>query len=153
MHSYRLSDKNKDMFPSDCRILIVDDIQSMRRQLKILLGGLGFKNFTEAENGNVAFQLLMSAVSEKHPYDLILCDLNMPELDGIQLLKKVRANNIFNTLPFLMVTAVEEMDKVNDAVQAGVTNYLVKPITASVLSKKLQEVWLSQKSTENFKSA
>jgi two-component system chemotaxis response regulator CheY len=118
------------------KILIVDDFATMRRILKNILKQLGFSNITEADDGATALEEL-----KKNPFDLIISDWNMPKMTGIELLRAVRADEQLKDMPFLMVTAEAQKQNVIDAVQAGVSNYVVKPFTAEAISEKLEKIF------------
>ena len=118
------------------RILIVDDFSTMRRIIRNILKQLGFENVEEAENGADAYEKL-----DGDKYDFVITDWNMPVMDGIGLLKKIRTDPAMKTLPVLMVTAEAEKDKVVAAIQAGVNNYIVKPFTAEVLKEKMDKIF------------
>ncbi|WDP89820.1 MAG: response regulator [Desulfobacter sp.] len=117
------------------KVLIVDDFATMRRILKNILKQLGFKNLVEADDGTTAWDVL-----ESQDIDLIISDWNMPKMTGLELLKKVRASAKYKTAPFLMVTAEAQKQNVIEAVQAGVSNYVVKPFTAEAISDKLTKI-------------
>lgn len=117
-------------------VLVVDDFATMRRIVKGVLKELGFKNIIEAENGKAALSEL-----KKEDVGLVISDWNMPEMTGLELLKAVRAQDQFKTLPFIMVTAEGQKDNVLEAVKAGVTNYIVKPFTPDTLKQKLEAVF------------
>ena len=117
------------------KVLIVDDFATMRRILKNILKQLGFKNLVEADDGTTAWDVL-----ESQEIDLIISDWNMPKMTGLELLKKVRASTKYKTAPFLMVTAEAQKQNVIEAVQAGVSNYVVKPFTAEAISDKLTKI-------------
>ncbi|MFZ5568765.1 MAG: chemotaxis response regulator CheY [Thermodesulfobacteriota bacterium] len=117
------------------KILIVDDFATMRRIMKNILKQLGFTNVTEADDGTTALELLKAG-----SFDLIISDWNMPKMTGLELLKKVRSMPETKSLPFLMVTAEAQKQNVIEAVQAGVSNYVVKPFTADQISEKLKKI-------------
>lgn len=117
------------------KILCVDDFATMRRILKNILKQLGFNNITEADDGTTALEEL-----KKSHYDLIISDWNMPKMTGLELLKTIRSTPEFKDIPFLMVTAEAQKQNVIEAVQAGVSNYVVKPFTAEAISEKLQKI-------------
>ena len=117
------------------KILIVDDFATMRRILKNILKQLDFKNLVEADDGTSAWEIL-----EGQDVDLIISDWNMPKMTGLELLKKVRGSDKYKTTPFLMVTAEAQKQNVIEAVQAGVSNYVVKPFTAEAISEKLEKI-------------
>ena len=120
----------------DMEVLVVDDFATMRRILKNILRQIGFTNISEADDGKTALNML-----KKQKFDLVLCDWNMPEMPGIELLKKVRADDGLKDTPFVMVTAEAQKDNIIQAVQAGVSNYVVKPFTADTISEKLEKVF------------
>ena len=117
------------------KILIVDDFATMRRIMKNILKQLGYTNITEADDGTTALEAL-----EKGDFDLIVSDWNMPKMTGLELLKRVRAGGPHTAVPFLMVTAEAQKQNVLEAVQSGVSNYVVKPFTAEAIAEKLQKI-------------
>jgi two-component system chemotaxis response regulator CheY len=118
------------------KILIVDDFATMRRIMKNILKQIGFSNIIEADDGTTALEEL-----KKNSVDLIISDWNMPKMTGLDLLKQVRGMDDLKEVPFLMVTAEAQKQNVIDAVQAGVTNYVVKPFTAEAISEKLEKIF------------
>lgn len=118
------------------KILVVDDFSTMRRIVKNVLSQLGFENVDEAEDGAQAYAKLQGG-----GYGMVVADWNMPNMDGFELLKNVRNNPALKDLPFLMVTAESEKDKVIAAIQAGVNNYIVKPFTAEVFKEKMDRIF------------
>lgn len=118
-------------------ILIVDDYSTMLRIIKNLLNQLGFQNITEALNGQEAFQKIQAA---DKPFKLVISDWNMEPVSGIELLKMIRANDNFKSIPFIMVTAESKAENVIAAKQAGANNYIVKPFNAATLKQKLSMV-------------
>lgn len=114
------------------KILVVDDFSTMRRIVKNLLMQLGFNQIEEAEDGKIALNKLQNS-----KFDFVISDWNMPNMMGIDLLRAVRSDDGLKTLPFLMITAESQKDNVIQAVQAGVSNYVVKPFTADTLETKL----------------
>jgi two-component system chemotaxis response regulator CheY len=118
------------------KILVVDDFSTMRRIIKNILKQIGFENVEEAEEGSQAFEKL-----KQGGYGFIITDWNMPVMDGMALMKKVRSDPDLKDLPILMVTAESEKEKVVEAIQAGVNNYIVKPFTAEVLKEKMDKIF------------
>ena len=118
------------------KVLIVDDFATMRRILKNILKQIGFSNIAEAEDGKTALVQL-----KNRKFDLVLCDWNMPEMTGLELLQKVRSDDELKDTPFVMVTAEAHKDNILDAVKAGVSNYVVKPFTAETIEEKLKKVF------------
>ncbi len=108
---------------------------TMRKLVVKALKEIGFTDFTEAADGRIAWETLGAATP---PIGLIISDWNMPNATGIDLLRRVRAESRFKHLPFLLVTAEAERTQVAEALQAGVSNYVIKPFTADSLKEKLE---------------
>jgi two-component system chemotaxis response regulator CheY len=119
------------------KILIVDDSSTMRRIIGNVVMQLGFakEDFEEAEDGLKAWKIL----SEAH-YDVILTDWNMPNMNGLELVKKVRSEGTHQKTPIIMITTEGGKSEVIAALKAGVNNYIVKPFNAEVLKEKLDGV-------------
>lgn len=117
------------------KILVVDDFATMRRIMKNILKQLGYTNITEADDGTTALEEL-----KRGSFDLIISDWNMPKMTGLDLLKMVRSDPVYKNIPFLMVTAEAQKQNVIEAVQAGVSNYVVKPFTAEAIADKLAKI-------------
>lgn len=117
------------------RILVVDDYSTMTRILRNLLNQLDFRNVDDASNGSDAFDLLHQA-----DYGLVFSDWNMQPMTGIELLRKVRADNALKHIPFIMVTAESKTENVIVAKQAGVSNYIIKPFNVKTLQTKMESV-------------
>ncbi len=118
------------------KILIVDDFVTMRKIIKNLLGQLGYKNVHEAEDGAIAWAKLI-----KENFDLILADWDMPEMNGLDLLKKIRASENNKNTPFLMITANADEDNYVEAIQAGANNYILKPFKEDTLEEKINMIF------------
>jgi two-component system chemotaxis response regulator CheY len=129
------------MFNKDTLILIVDDMDSARGLLMSHVQGLGFSNIVEAQGGELAISMLQDMREIGSPVGLIISDWMMPGMSGLELLVKVRANPQTAKLPFLMVTAEGDAPQVVKAIQAGVTDYIVKPFNSELFHKKLKNVW------------
>lgn len=118
------------------KILIVDDFSTMRRIIKNLLRDLGFNNTHEADDGQTALPLLQTG-----KFDFLITDWNMPGMQGIDLLKAVRADEKLASLPVLMVTAEAKREQIVEAAQAGVNGYVIKPFTAATLKEKIDKIF------------
>jgi two-component system chemotaxis response regulator CheY len=118
------------------KILVVDDFSTMRRIIKNLLRDLGFNNTHEADDGNTAWPMLKSG-----NFDFLVTDWNMPGMQGIDLLRAVRADPGLCNLPVLLVTAEARRDQIVLAAEAGVNGYIVKPFTAQTLKEKLDKIF------------
>ncbi|HKJ77449.1 MAG TPA: chemotaxis response regulator CheY [Gammaproteobacteria bacterium] len=118
------------------KILIVDDFSTMRRIIKNLLRDLGFNNTAEADDGNTALPML-----QQTHFDLLITDWNMPGMQGIDLLKAVRADPNLQHIPVMMVTAEQKKEQIVEAAKAGVNGYIVKPFTAATLKEKMEKIF------------
>ena len=117
------------------KILVVDDFPTMRRIVRNLLKELGYSNVDEAEDGQAGLARLRSGA-----YDFVISDWNMPNLDGLAMLKEIRADAHLTHLPVLMVTAESKKENISAAAQAGASGYVVKPFTAATLDEKLNKI-------------
>ncbi|RKP43523.1 chemotaxis response regulator CheY [Trinickia fusca] len=117
------------------KFLVVDDFPTMRRIVRNLLKELGYSNVDEAEDGAAGLSRLRSGA-----YDFVVSDWNMPNLDGLSMLKEIRADASLSHLPVLMVTAEAKKENIIAAAQAGANGYVVKPFTAAVLDEKLTKI-------------
>ncbi|MCB1153573.1 MAG: response regulator [Deltaproteobacteria bacterium] len=129
---------------SEMKILVVDDFATMRRIVKDLLRQCGFTNIVEANDGSTALQMIYSDQVE-----LIISDWNMPKMTGLELLRAVRHDPITQHLPFLMITAEADAERVVQAIRSGVTNYIVKPFSADVLQKKLDQLFVNEATAQD----
>jgi two-component system, chemotaxis family, chemotaxis protein CheY len=118
------------------KVLVVDDFATMRKIVRNVLKQIGFDNIVEAEDGQMALQILKT-----ENIGLVVTDWNMPNMTGLELLEKIRGNPQTAKLPVLMVTAEGLKENVVAAVKAGVNNYVVKPFTADILQEKLQQIF------------
>lgn len=117
------------------RILLVDDFKSMVMLTGGMLRQMGFSNIDEAANGRFAIEKM-----NDNKYDLILSDWNMDEMNGLDLLRAVRANPATQSTPFVMITAEGKVDNIVEAKKAGANNYIIKPFSAVTLKEKLSAV-------------
>ncbi len=118
------------------KLLVVDDSSTMRRIIKNTLARLGYKDILEGEDGVQGWAVL----NENPDMGMLITDWNMPEMNGLELVRKVRADARFRDLPIIMVTTEGGKAEVITALKAGVNNYIVKPFTPQVLKEKLAAV-------------
>lgn len=118
------------------KLLVVDDSSTMRRIIKNTLSRLGYEDVLEGEDGVQGWNVL----NENADMGMLITDWNMPEMNGLELVKKVRADGRFTDLPIIMVTTEGGKTEVITALKAGVNNYIVKPFTPQVLKEKLAAV-------------
>lgn len=118
------------------KVVVVDDSSTMRRIIKNTLARLGYKDVLEGEDGVQGWAVLEANTDA----GMLITDWNMPEMNGLELVKKVRADARFVDLPIIMVTTEGGKSEVISALKAGVNNYIVKPFTPQVLKEKLGAV-------------
>jgi len=129
------------MFTQDSRFIVVDDFATMRKIIKKVLTELGYSNIDEAEDGAKALPMIQEAAKSGKGYHCIISDWNMPNMQGIDLLKACKADGALKNTPFMLVTAEGEQKQIVEAAQAGVSDYVVKPFNAQTLKEKLQKVY------------
>jgi two-component system chemotaxis response regulator CheY len=117
------------------RFLIVDDFSTMRRIVRNLLKEVGYANADEAEDGSVALTKLKAG-----GFDFVVTDINMPNMNGFELLQAIRADGDLKKLPVLLVTAEAKREDIVTAAQAGASGYIVKPFTKAILEDKLNKI-------------
>ena len=123
--------------PTELKFLIVDDFSTMRRIVRGLLKEMGCNNAEEAEDGQVALAMLKNA-----KFDFVVSDINMPNMNGFQLLQAVKADDALKHIPVLMVTAEARKEDIVLAAQSGAAGYIVKPFTKATLEEKVQKIML-----------
>jgi two-component system, chemotaxis family, chemotaxis protein CheY len=120
---------------TDMKFLIVDDFSTMRRIVRGLLKEIGYVNAEEAEDGAVALGMLKNA-----KFDFVVSDINMPNMNGFDLLAAIKADASLKHLPVLMVTAEARKEDIVRAAQDGAAGYIVKPFTKATLEEKVQKI-------------
>jgi two-component system chemotaxis response regulator CheY len=123
------------MNPADLKFLVVDDFSTMRRIVRGLLKEMGCNNADEAEDGAVALTMLKTS-----RFDFVVSDINMPNMNGFELLKAVKADEGLKHIPVLMVTAEARKEDIVLAAQSGAAGYIVKPFTKATLEEKVQKI-------------
>ena len=121
--------------PSDLKFLVVDDFSTMRRIVRALLKEMGCNKVEEAEDGAVALQMLKA-----NRFDFVVSDINMPNMNGFDLLKAIKADENLKHLPVLMVTAEARKEDILLAAQSGAAGYVVKPFTKATLEEKVSKI-------------
>lgn len=117
------------------KILVVEDESISSKLMTYHLKMMGFKNITEVVDGSLALKQL-----KKEKADLVITDWHMPNLNGLNLFKAVRKEELWKDIPFLMVTVEKDNQKVHEAIQAGIRDYIVKPLNAPVFKRKIREL-------------
>jgi two-component system chemotaxis response regulator CheY len=121
--------------PTQLKFLVVDDFSTMRRIVRGLLKEMGCSNVTEAEDGAVALSMLKA-----QRFDFVVSDINMPNMNGFELLKAIKAEEMLRHLPVLMVTAEARKEDIVLAAQSGAAGYIVKPFSKATLEDKVQRI-------------
>jgi two-component system chemotaxis response regulator CheY len=121
--------------PSDLKFLIVDDFSTMRRIVRGLLKEMGCNNAEEAEDGAIALNMVKA-----QRFDFVVSDINMPNMNGFELLKAIKADESLKYLPVLMVTAEARKEDIVLAAQSGAAGYIVKPFTKATLEEKVTKI-------------
>jgi two-component system chemotaxis response regulator CheY len=121
---------------ADISILVVDDYSTMRRIIRNILHELGYRNVSEAADGNAALPILATGT-----VDLLITDWNMPGMPGLELLKRVRESSAHGSLPVLMLTAEAKREQIVEAAKAGANGYIVKPFTPATLKSKIEKLF------------
>lgn len=124
------------MAAKDLNFLVVDYFSTMRRIVRNLLKELGYNKIEEAEDGVDALEKIRAG-----QIDFVVADWNMPNMDGLELLKTIRADDALKHIPVMMVTAEAKKENIIAAAQAGASGYVVKPFTAAILEEKLNKVF------------
>ncbi|MDA0999899.1 MAG: response regulator [bacterium] len=124
------------MLDKKSKILVVDDFATMRKVVRNMLRQLGYENVNEAENGEEGFRSALAG-----EYKLIVSDWNMPIMTGLEFLQNIRKDPKTKDIPFLMVTAEALKENIIQAIQAGASNYIVKPFTPQVFEEKLKAIF------------
>lgn len=123
------------MNPDDLKFLIVDDFSTMRRIVRNLLKEIGYNNADEAEDGQIALNKLRNGA-----FNFVVSDINMPNMNGFELLREIRADEGMKKMPVLLVTAEAKKEDIVLAAQLGANGYIVKPFTKATLEDKLLKV-------------
>ncbi len=128
------------MFSANIKVLVVDDMETMRAMLNNYLNDMGFRQIVMANDGVEAIEKLKAAEKAGHPFQLIICDWDMPNMNGIDFLKFCQGDDKFKNIPVIFVTVEGNQKNILEAITHGVADYIVKPYTQSLLQSKLQRV-------------
>jgi two-component system, chemotaxis family, chemotaxis protein CheY len=129
---------------SKMKVLVVDDFSTMRKIVRIVLKQIGFEQIMEADDGTTGLPII-----KKEEIGLVVTDWNMPQMTGLELLKKIRNDDKIKNTPVLMVTAEGLKENIIEAVKAGVDNYVVKPFTADTIQEKIEQIFKKRAITIN----
>ena len=129
------------MFPAEAKILIVDDSSFSRNALKDSLRNLKFWKIMEAADAKIAQNMLMDDEHIKDPIHLVIADIHMPEISGIEFLKWVRAQERYKALPVIILTTYQEKNGILEAGKLGVSHYMIKPFDTATLKERMTSTW------------
>ncbi|MFZ3229459.1 MAG: response regulator [Pseudobdellovibrio sp.] len=141
------------MFNPNTKFLVADDFSTMRKIVKKVLDELGYKNVVEAVDGKNALEVIKEAHKSGQPIEFVISDWNMPNMQGIDLLKACKADADFKSLPFMLVTAESEQSQILEAAKAGVSEYVIKPFNAATLKAKIERVYAKVQAQQQKKVA
>lgn len=127
------------MSKENIRVIVIDDMKTSRFVIIKYITQMGFTNFDEASDGDEALEMINKAVADGNPYQLVLSDWNMPNMQGIDLLKALRSNPTTKDVKFIMLTSETEKSNIIEAIQSGTNNYASKPFTKEVLEEKIKK--------------
>ena len=141
------------MFPADAKILIIDDSTYARTMLKKSLTELKYWKILEAREALMAKQMMQEEEQQKDPVHLVVCDLHMPEVSGLELLRWLRSQPKYKGLPVIVITSSQENAEILEAGKLGGSHYIIKPFDTAMLKEKLTSTWQKhgQKYVENLK--
>jgi two-component system chemotaxis response regulator CheY len=122
---------------TDLSVLVVDDSQLVRKLVVDALHKMGIKDVHQAADGDIAWQMMTAGAK----FNLIISDWKMERMSGLELLEKVRADERFEVIPFIMLTAETQRDNVVDAIQKGVTDFIIKPFDAVTISRRIERLY------------
>jgi two-component system chemotaxis response regulator CheY len=131
------------MFDLGIKVLIVDDMMTMRKVVGKHCKEIGFTNLVEAGDGAQAWEVIQNS---NPPVGLVISDWNMPNCSGLDLVKRIRADSRYGSTPFLMVTAESEQSQVMEAIKSGVDNYIRKPFEGAILKEKIEAIYQKRNS-------
>ena len=129
------------MFPVDSKIMIIDDSNFARTVLKSGLRDLKFWKILEAESGKRAIALLQEEEQEKDPVHLIIADIHMPEMTGLELLRWIRSQEKWKAMPVIILTTAQEKGPILEAGKLGVSHYMIKPFDSETLRERITSTW------------
>ena len=121
------------------KFLIIDDSISIRKIIIHILKQIGHNSIVEARDGESAYAMLVEHSKKSDPISFIISDLNLPKMSGLDLLKKYKLEKAFQTIPFLLVTADTDHDKINKAYKEGMNDYIIKPFSPAQLKSKFEK--------------
>lgn len=123
---------------SDKKVLIIDDSLPIRQALSRMLKNFGFSEIEEAEDGDIALELVNKSIQE-NTYDLIICDIYMTKMSGNEFIKNIKKLPAYNKVPIVMISTESESSIILDCIAAGAVNYILKPFTPDTVLNKIKK--------------
>ena len=133
------------MFPKKSKILVVDDSDSIRDMVCNILSELGFHSVDQAEDGAQALNFMKRMMEIDTPYDLVISDINMPNMTGLELLEQVKDSLLLKDTPFILATTENEKNTILKALMDGANSYIVKPVDKNTLQERMGQVFSTSK--------
>lgn len=130
------------MYPASTKFLIVDDHATMRKYIMQSLRQMGYYNIIEAVDGQSALFFLKEHYHKNTPVEFIISDWNMPNMKGIDLLKQCRSTPEFKSIPFILVTGERDREKIIEAANSGVSDYIIKPFSEVKIKHKMEKIYI-----------
>ena len=127
--------------PLETEILIVDDMESYRTMMRDCLVEIGFKNLADAENGVDAWAKISERAGKDNQFDLVVCDMHMPQCNGLELLKAIKQQEPTKEINFLMVSTENESEVIIKAIELGASNYILKPYNKETIEEKINSIY------------
>jgi len=127
--------------PKKLKILVVDDMSLLVDKMVKILKDIGFTQIQTATDGEQALKYLICEQAANEPFDLAICDINMPKMNGIKLLQRAKKIHAFDQTKFFMVTTRSEMETVLSAIELGASNYLIKPFDENSIREKIFDIF------------
>ena len=131
---------------SGFKVLVVDDNTMMINLITNMVRDLGFKDIDTAMDGKKAFEKIKAQKNSNAPFDIVFLDWNMPEMCGYDVLKECREMPEYSNMAIVMITAENQKRNVLEAMKAGATSYITKPVSQEMLTKKIEQIldWLEK---------
>ena len=129
------------MFPQETKFLVVDDFPTVRDFVKVYLRKLGFSNIETTDGAETALELLKESSAAGQPFNFIISDWNMSGMTGLEFLKICRQDLDMKDIPFVMLTIEKDLQHVKEALSAGATDYIVKPVDEGTMKTKLLAIY------------
>ena len=123
------------------KVLVVDDSEACRSDIKRALGDIEIKNVAEAKDGQEGLRKINLSVDSESPYDLVIMDLNMPKMDGIELLTHIKRQKDTKKIPVIVSSLNKEREMIVQAIASGAENYIIKPFDVLTVLLKVREVF------------